>query len=153
MRTEISVAQLRKGFDKIMQDYRLTLDCGHKFCFHNLSNTLVVHPSGLMECSECYDSERVSPMNNAIDKPVFEIPALTLNPILKGGAFVPQNNHQIAVLSVYVPQKKKSLTCYVTTQNIQNILKLVEENLLLEKREAEATGKASEAVTSEAVSK
>jgi len=67
---------------------------------------------------------------------------------------MPYNAHEIAVLSVYIPKKKKALTCKVTTQNIQNILKLVEANLMLEKKEAEILNeKAAEAATSEANSK
>ena len=38
----------------MLTGYRFTLDCGHKFCFHNFSNTLVINPEGKIECSECY---------------------------------------------------------------------------------------------------
>jgi hypothetical protein len=65
---------------------------------------------------------------------------------------MPNNAHEIAVLSVYIPKKKKALTCKVTTQNIQNILKLVAENLMLEKKEAEFLNeKAAEVAPSEAI--
>lgn len=65
---------------------------------------------------------------------------------------MPNNAHEIAVLSVYVPKKKKALTCKVTTQNIQNILKLVAENLMLEKKEAEVLNeKAPEVAPSGAI--
>jgi hypothetical protein len=67
---------------------------------------------------------------------------------------MPYNAHEIAFLSVYITKKRKSLTCKVTTQNIQNILKLVEANLMLEKKEAEVLNeKAAEASPSEANSK
>ncbi len=154
MKTEISVAQFRQLFSQFMQQYKLKLDCSHMFCFHPLSNTMVVHPNGLMECSECYQSERVSSVSTIENEaPAFGIPASTLNHFLRGGSFMSQNSQQIAVLAVYIPSKKKSITCYVTTQNIKNVMKLVEENLMLEKYEAEAAnGKAPEAATSEAVS-
>lgn len=33
---------------------RLILDCGHKFCLHPLSNTLVLTCDGKCYCHECY---------------------------------------------------------------------------------------------------
>ena len=29
---------------------RITLDCGHHFTVHNLSNTLILHCDGITEC-------------------------------------------------------------------------------------------------------
>ena len=33
---------------------RLILDCGHKFCLHPLSNTMVLTCDGKCYCHECY---------------------------------------------------------------------------------------------------
>jgi hypothetical protein len=33
---------------------RLIMDCGHKFCLHPLSNTLVMTCNGKCYCHECY---------------------------------------------------------------------------------------------------
>ena len=33
---------------------RLIMDCGHKFCLHTLSNTLVMTCDGKCYCHECY---------------------------------------------------------------------------------------------------
>ena len=37
-----------------LQGRRLIMDCGHKFCLHPLSNTLVMTCNGKCYCHECY---------------------------------------------------------------------------------------------------
>ena len=32
----------------------IILDCGHRFCLHPFSNTLVITCTGKTYCSECY---------------------------------------------------------------------------------------------------
>ena len=39
---------------EFLKDKRIKLDCGHLFCIHNFSNTLVVLNDGETICSECY---------------------------------------------------------------------------------------------------
>ena len=39
-----------------LKGYRIKLDCGHHFCFHNLSNSMYVNCDGEMICHECYGS-------------------------------------------------------------------------------------------------
>ena len=40
---------------KLLQDKRVILDCGHRFCLHNLSNTLVITANGMTYCHNCYN--------------------------------------------------------------------------------------------------
>lgn len=37
-----------------LKDKRLVLDCGHRHCQHNFSNTMVITAEGKIICSECY---------------------------------------------------------------------------------------------------
>jgi hypothetical protein len=48
MRTkkETKADELRKW----LSDKRLILDCGHKWCNHNFSNTMIVYENGKMVC-------------------------------------------------------------------------------------------------------
>ena len=39
---------------EFLSDKRIVMDCGHKYCLHPFSNTMVIHASGKVECSECY---------------------------------------------------------------------------------------------------
>ena len=40
---------------EFLREKRIQLDCGHYASIgHNFSNTVVVHPDGKTECSECY---------------------------------------------------------------------------------------------------
>ena len=64
----ISAFDLRNA----LKGYRITLDCGHKFCLHNLSNTMVLNCDGNLICSECYQSERVYYMDE-VNKDKFNI--------------------------------------------------------------------------------
>ncbi|MBF0227754.1 MAG: hypothetical protein HQK76_20080 [Desulfobacterales bacterium] len=54
MRKEVKSEEAINLLKELLKEGRVKLDCGHHFCFHNLSNTLVIHNSGKMECSECY---------------------------------------------------------------------------------------------------
>jgi len=37
-----------------LKDKRIRCDCGHRFCIHNFSNTLVVLNNGELICHNCY---------------------------------------------------------------------------------------------------
>ncbi len=39
---------------ELLQDKRLTLDCGHHFTLHPWSNTLIVTANGKTYCHNCY---------------------------------------------------------------------------------------------------
>ena len=47
-REEITTEELKE----LLKQYRITLDCGHKFCLHNLSNTMVITADGETICHE-----------------------------------------------------------------------------------------------------
>jgi hypothetical protein len=32
---------------------KFILDCGHRFCIHPLSNTMIVHDDGMTQCHSC----------------------------------------------------------------------------------------------------
>ncbi|WP_319526188.1 hypothetical protein [uncultured Desulfosarcina sp.] len=49
-RKEIKAEKLRK----MLKDYRIILDCGHKHCQHNFSNTMVITAEGKTLCHNCY---------------------------------------------------------------------------------------------------
>ena len=38
----------------ILKSFRVTLDCGHHFTLHPLSNTLVITAEGRTYCHNCY---------------------------------------------------------------------------------------------------
>jgi len=40
---------------KLLQDKRVILDCGHRFCLHPFSNTLVITVEGKTYCHNCYN--------------------------------------------------------------------------------------------------
>jgi len=63
----ISAFDLRNA----LKGYRITLDCGHHFCFHNLSNTMVINCERYLICSECYQSERVYYLMEEVNKDKF----------------------------------------------------------------------------------
>ncbi len=39
----------------LLQDKRVILDCGHRFCLHPFSNTLVITANGMTYCHNCYN--------------------------------------------------------------------------------------------------
>ena len=43
-----------EAIKEFLKDKRLTLDCGHKYCVHNLSNTLILTAEGYACCHNCY---------------------------------------------------------------------------------------------------
>jgi len=45
----ISAFDLRNA----LKGYRIKLDCGHHFCFHNLSNSMYISCDGSIICHEC----------------------------------------------------------------------------------------------------
>jgi hypothetical protein len=49
-RQEITTEEIKE----FLRDKRLTLDCGHKYCVHNLSNTLILNACGYACCHNCY---------------------------------------------------------------------------------------------------
>lgn len=49
-RREMNVLELKK----ILKDRVLLLDCGHHFCLHPFSNTLIITARGGVYCHNCY---------------------------------------------------------------------------------------------------
>lgn len=49
-RKEMNAIELRK----VLKDRVLYLDCGHRFCLHPFSNTLVITAKGDFYCHNCY---------------------------------------------------------------------------------------------------
>jgi len=47
---EITVKELHN----FLKGKRITLDCGHKYCLHPFSNTMVILADGKTFCHECY---------------------------------------------------------------------------------------------------
>ena len=39
---------------KVLNNRVILLECGHRFCLHPLSNTLVITADGKMVCHNCY---------------------------------------------------------------------------------------------------
>lgn len=50
-REEITTAELLA----FLVGKRVTLDCGHHYCIHPLSNSMVLSAEGVSRCHECYD--------------------------------------------------------------------------------------------------
>jgi hypothetical protein len=38
-----------------LQDKAVILDCGHRFCMHHFSNTIIITPEGKTFCHNCYN--------------------------------------------------------------------------------------------------
>ena len=49
-RKDVSAEDIRE----YLKDKRILLDCGHKMCLHNFSNTMIISPEGKIICHECY---------------------------------------------------------------------------------------------------
>ena len=52
-REEISATELREELSAFLQNKVVILDCGHRFCLHNFSNTLIIYNNGNMVCHNC----------------------------------------------------------------------------------------------------
>jgi len=50
-RKETTADELRR----LLQDKRIILDCGHKWCNHPFSNTLIITACGKTYCHNCYN--------------------------------------------------------------------------------------------------
>ncbi len=45
-RQEMTAEELKEW----LKDKRITMDCGHRFCLHPFSNTMIIHADGETEC-------------------------------------------------------------------------------------------------------
>ena len=43
-----------KELDKLLENTRVRLDCGHHWTKHNFSNTMIITAEGKSSCHNCY---------------------------------------------------------------------------------------------------
>lgn len=51
-REEITANELREELKAFLKNKVVILDCGHRFCLHPFSNTMIMQASGKTECHE-----------------------------------------------------------------------------------------------------